>query len=531
MERVSVFRNRWQATFDVTLLNARSQFNPEASQLKTENNGIGVVTPITLGHAKNWIDGQWKDASKHSDSINPATGEVIGTYADGGLDEATSCVAAAVRAFNHSDWKDNRVLRARVLTQIADRFEARCEELAQVLSLENGKILPQARSEVGGVASKFRYWSATVLTEYGRVAELTPGHLSFVTRSPVGVAGIIAPFNSPVMLTVRSLAPALAAGTTTAVKMPGKTSQINRLFSEIISEAPDLPRGVINIFTESGSDGSAFLVATPDVPVISFTGSSKTGKAISAVGAANLKRFGLELGGKTPMLVFEDVDIEKTVPRIVTAFTTFAGQFCMTGSRLLVQRSIADRFRDALVRHVETLKIGPASDPTSDVGPLIDRPNVTRVNKMVDDAITAGAKVIVRGGPITQGSLSLGAFYRPTVLEVTDPGLVIMQEEVFGPVLAMMTFDSEREAIELANNSAYGLAASIWTRDVDRPFRVGRELDCGTVWVNDWAVVYDEFEEGGYKASGLGRLNGVSAIDDFLIYKHLAFHSGTVGDR
>jgi len=483
---------------------------------------------ITLGHAKNWIDGEWVDAAKHTDSLNPATGEAIGTYADGGRNEAVKAVAAAVRAFKNSDWKDNRVLRARVLNQIADRFEARCEELAQVLALENGKILPQARSEVGGIASKLRYWSATVLTEYGRVAELTPGHLSFVTRSPVGVAGIVAPFNSPVMLTMRSLAPALAAGTTTAVKMPGKTSQVNRLFSELISEAVDLPRGVVNIFTESGSDGSAFLIETPDVPVISFTGSSKTGKAISAVGAANLKRFGLELGGKTPMLVFEDVDIEATVPYIAAAFTTFAGQFCMTGSRLLVQRSIADRFRDALAKRVEALKTGPAADSMSDVGPLIDRPNVTRVNKMVEDAIAAGAKVIVRGGPITQGPLSSGAFYRPTLLEVTDPGLAIMQEEVFGPVLAMMIFDTERQAIDLANNSAYGLAASIWTRDVDRPLRVGRELNCGTVWINDWAVVYDEFEEGGYKQSGLGRLNGVSAIDDFLVYKHISFHSGIV---
>lgn len=484
--------------------------------------------PIMRRPALNWIDGKWVDSTNHKESINPATGEVIGTYADGGKKEATEAVVAALRAFDESDWKDNRNLRSGVLNQLADQFAARRADLIHVLATENGKIIPEATFEVDMVPSKLRYWAAAVLTEYGRAAELKPGQLSYVIRTPIGVAGIIAPFNSPIVLTIRSLAPALAAGTTTAIKLPGNTAQTNRLFSEVFSQVADLPRGVVNVFSESGSEGSKFLIESPDVPVISFTGSTRTGRAISAAGAAHLKKFGLELGGKTPMLVFADADLETTAAHVEKALTVFAGQFCMTGSRVIVQRSVADKFRSLLAQRLEKVKVGPASDPSSDMGPLIDKANVKRVNDMVEAAIAAGAKVVVRGGPIDEGSLAKGAFYRPTLLEVTDPNLPIVQQEVFGPVLVMMQFDSEREAVALANNSEYGLAASIWTRDCDRPFRVARELDAGTVWINDWAVVYDEFEEGGFRQSGVGRLNGVAAIDDFLQYKHITTKFGTL---
>ncbi|MDI3273705.1 aldehyde dehydrogenase family protein [Pseudomonas sp. AL03] len=476
--------------------------------------------------ALNWIDGQWLDSGVYKDSIDPATYELIGQYAEGGLNEAQQAIKAAQRSFAETPWKDDRNLRAKVLLELADAFERNADELIDTLALENGKIRPEAEFEVTMVPSKLRYYAALARAEYGRAAEPKPGKISLVIRQAVGVAGIIVPWNSPVVLMIRSLAPALAAGCTTVIKMPGQTAQTNCLVARIMSEAVSLPRGVINLFSELGATGSIHLVESPKVPVISFTGSTSTGRAISAAGAQHLKRFGLELGGKTPMLVFNDADLDAAVPTLVKALTVFAGQFCMTGSRLLVQRDIATALTERLAARLEAVRVGPAADPASEMGPLIDKPNVQRVNQVVEDAITDGAQIIVRGGPITEGPLAKGAFYRPTLLRVTDPNMSIVQRETFGPVLTLQVFDSEAEAIELANNSEFGLAAGVWTRDVDRSLRVARELEVGTVWVNDWAVVYDEFEEGGFKQSGQGRLNGVAAMDDFVEYKHIALNPG-----
>ena len=477
--------------------------------------------------ARHWIGGCWRDSADHRDSINPATGELIGRYALAGEDEARAAVAAALRTFHETNWKNDRALRSRVLHQMAERFEARSADLIELMSIENGMVRPEAAFEVGFAAPGLLYYGALVLTHYGRDAESAPGHFSLLVREPIGVAGISVPWNAPVALLIRSLAPALAAGCTTVVKMPGEAAQLTALISEVLSKVPDLPRGVVNIVT-GGREVLSFLVKSPDVPTISFTGSTRAGRGIAQAGAPRLKRFGLELGGKTPMLVFDDADLDVALPKLEKAVTVFAGQFCMTGSRLLVQSGIADSVRQRLAERLMNVKVGPASDPTSDMGPMIDKASIERVNQMVEDALSAGARAIVRGGPVTDGPLGRGAFYRPTFLEVTDSRLVIVQDEVFGPVVTMQVFDTEAEAVALANDSEYGLAASIWTRDVDRPLRVGRELQVGTVWVNDWGVVRDEFEEGGYKQSGRGRLRGLAALDDFLEYKHIVLQPGVI---
>ena len=476
--------------------------------------------------ARHWIDGEWVDSEEHVDSVNPATGEAIGSYAMGGPQQAQSAIEAARRAFADTSWRSDRLLRARVLNRMADRFEERADELVELLGLENGKVHAHGRVEVAFAPETFRFNAALALTDVGTVSVVSDGELSMVVRQPVGVAGIIAPWNSPVALGVRSLAPALAAGCTTVMNLPRQTAQTNSLIAELVGGTDELPPGVANTITGGHVTGDV-LVRSPDVPTISFTGSTATGKQISAAASENLKRVGLELGGKTPLILFEDADLELALPVAVSALIVFSGQFCMTGSRLLVHEAIADEVRTGLARLLEAVNVGPAADPASEMGPIISKHDVERIDRVVEEAIAAGAGVIVRGGPITDGPLAAGNFYRPTLLEVSDNSMSIMQNEVFGPVLTMQTFATEAEAISLANDSEYGLSASVFSRDVDVPLRVALGLESGSVWVNDWARLHDQFEEGGLKASGVGRMRGFAVIDDFIEFKHIRLQPGT----
>jgi len=468
---------------------------------------------MNLPHARHYIDGQWSDSGKRSESHNPATGEVLGTFADGGADEARAAIAAARQAFDHTGWSRDRDLRAKALFEMADLLEQRRDEFITLLARENGKVLGEAGFEIALTIPKLRYYAALALADHGGGAEVKPGLYSMTLREAAGVAGVIAPWNSPVVLAVRSFAPALAAGCTVVLKLPGQTGLVNGLLSELVAQTRSLPPGVLNIFTESGNEGAPLLVSSPDVDVLSYTGSTAVGREIMRQAALTLKPLSLELGGKSPMLVFDDADLDVVVPVLTKGVTTFAGQFCMTGSRILAQRGIADELRRRMIASLAAVRVGPGDDPASEMGAMIDEPNAQRVERTVADA-AAYADVLVMGARD-------GAFIHPSLVEVKDFSTPIVQQEVFGPVATFEVFDTEAEAVRRANATEYGLAASIWTRDVDRPLRVGREIKAGTVWTNTWAVVHDQFEEGGFKQSGIGRLNGVRGLEEFQQTKHL----------
>jgi len=471
--------------------------------------------------ARHWIGGSFVSSTDTKDSVNPANGAVIGTFHDGGTAEAQSAIEAAAAAFANEPWRSDPMQRAAALSHLADAYAERLDEVIAMLCLENGKLGYEAAYEASFIIRGLRFAAGLAVQNFGRVVDTRPGQQSLSIRQPVGVAGVIVPWNSPAYLFVRALAPALAAGCAVVAKMPSQAAQSAALASEIIAGVKEIPAGIVNIFTETGADGARLLVDSPQVPVISFTGSTATGRAIAQAAAANLKRVSLELGGKTPHLVFDDADLDAVVPTLEKSSTIFAGQFCMTGSRILAQRGIADELIAALAKRLVAVRPGSAADSNSDMGPLIDKGSVSRVDQAVEEAIKAGAEVIVRGGPSTVPGIEGGAFYHPTLLRVRDTALDIVQKETFGPVQTVQVFDTEDEAVALANDTEYGLSACVWSRDVDTPMRVSRRLDAGLVSINSWANLAVEFEEGGFKSSGVGRLGGMASMEDFLEYKQI----------
>jgi acyl-CoA reductase-like NAD-dependent aldehyde dehydrogenase len=430
--------------------------------------------------ARHWINGEWIGSSTVANSISPSTGEVLGQYSAGGRTEAAAAIAAARKAFDTGTWAYDPQLRSRALLELADRLDERANAIGLTISREMGKPLGDATLEATWSPSTLRYNAGTALSQTGTSAEIAPGVFATAMREPIGVAGIIVPWNSPLALLVRALGPALAAGCTTVVKLPGQTALTNSLIMQAAAATKSLPNGVLNIFTEAGNEGAPLLVESPDVDVINYTGSTKVGRQVAEKGAQTLKRICLELGGKTPLIVFEDADIEAFAPLVVTALTKFNGEFCMTGSRVLVQRSVADAWRERIASLLEKVVVGRADDPRSQMGPVIDKANVERIDRLVEDA-KRYARIIVRGGPIVDGPLSVGAFYRPAMLETGALDIPLVQEEIFGPVLSFETFATEEEAITRANATVFGLAAALFTKDFDRAHRVARAIKAGTV--------------------------------------------------
>lgn len=481
-------------------------------------------------HSNHLIGGEWvaSHSGREADSIDPSDGKVLGRFADGGKAEAAAAIAAARSAFFNPTWSQNPRLRQDVMLAWAARLDAKREELARLLTLENGKAIGQARGEMIGAISEIKYYAGLTRHIPGHVLEVEPGVFSTMIREPAGVAGIIVPWNAPAVLLVRSLAPALAAGCATVIKPAPQTTIFTAAMIRELSEIETLPKGVVNLIGETGHEGAELLVASDDVDVLSFTGSTQTGKRIMAAAASSVKKLSLELGGKSCCLVFPDADVAKAAPALAAAATIISGQQCTAARRILVHASRAAEMKSALSAALSALVVGPGLDPKTQVGPLIDRQAQDAVGQRIEQSFDACDEVVLRGGR-PAGDLAAGSYLTPSLIAHSDPNAFFCQEEIFGPLVVLETFESEAEAVEKANNTIFGLSASVWTHDGARAMRVARALRNGTVWINDHNKLIAEAETGGYRHSGLGRLHGYDGLADFTELKAIYQNVGVLG--
>ena len=473
--------------------------------------------------AQHFINGAWLDGSAPlRDSVNPADGSVLGQFHPGSaalLDQAASNARAT---FFASNWGASPRQRAAALFEFADRLEAIKAELIDLIIAENGKVRAEATGEVMGAISETRYYAGLARAILGRTQETMPGNFSIMHREPAGVVGIIVPWNAPVTLLIRSLTPALAAGCTCVIKPADQTPLIHARVMECLAACPSLPAGVVNSVNENGSQVGQAMVASPDIDVISFTGSSRTGKLIMAGAAPTLKRVSLELGGKAPSVIFADADLDLAVRELTHSALAMAGQICVAATRFLVHTSVQKAFEAKITAAFKAVKTGPGADPTSQMGSLIDMPNQARLIGILDRAADEG-EMILRGQPLAKG-----AFLTPSLFRIDDVKSDLVQDELFGPMASIETFGDEAEAVAKANATVYGLAASVFTTDLNRAMRISRAIRAGTVWLNSHLRLFAEGETGGYGQSGLGRLHGVEGLNDFLETKHVYLEAGRV---
>jgi acyl-CoA reductase-like NAD-dependent aldehyde dehydrogenase len=476
--------------------------------------------------ARHWIDGRWvgSQGGGTAASINPGTGDVLGEFADAGVAEAEAAVAAARRAFDMTDWAHRPRVRAHVLLEAADALEARQADLACALARENGKLLRDCEHEIAGAVSEARYYAGLARNIFGRTIELDRGLHAALAREPVGVVGIIVPWNAPITLLVRSRAPGIAAGCTAVVKAAPQTALVNARVFEALAAVEALPAGAVNLIVETGSDAARFLVASRDVDMISYTGSTEVGKLIMEAAARTLKRLNLELGGNAPCVVFEDADLEAAAAGIVRANLSHAGQVCVAASRVIAHESVADALTQRCAARLTAVRIGQADDPATELGPLIDVPSRERIRRLVAEAADYGEIVVTGAAP--SGALARGAFVSPSLVRLREAHGPLVDEEVFGPILSVQTFTSEEEAVAKANASRFGLAASVWTRELRRAQRVAGAIRSGSVWINGHMRLFPEVETGGYRESGIGRLHGVEGLETFLQTKAVTWDLG-----
>jgi len=464
-----------------------------------------------------YVGGQWVEAASGRTfaTLNPATGEELAQVAEGDAEDIDRAVRAARAAFESGPWpRMTAADRGSLIWRIADLIEQHGEEFAQLETLDNGKpIVAARRDDVGGTVAHFRYYAGWPTKIQGTTVPVSvPDIFNYTLRQPIGVVGQIIPWNYPLMMSSWKLAPALAAGCTVVLKPAEQTPLSALLLGQILEEA-GLPPGVVNIVPGYGVTAGAALVAHPGVDKIAFTGSTEVGKLIMRSAAGNLKKVSLELGGKSPNIVFADADLDAAAEGAAFGIFYNMGQDCTAGSRIFVQDSVYDRVASSIAAFASAQKVGNGLDEGTDIGPLVTAEQRERVEGYLRLGEREGARLLAGGGRLSEGALSRGNFVAPTVFGAARNEMRISQEEIFGPVVSVIPFRDVEDVLSAANGVSYGLAAGIWTNDIRKAHRLAAAIKAGTVWVNTYGPLDPASPFGGFKESGIGREMGFQGIE------------------
>ncbi|WP_245422618.1 aldehyde dehydrogenase family protein [Rhizobium sp. AG855] len=474
------------------------------------------------------INGTWQGSADGAtfDRISPSHGIVVSRCARGGVAETEAAITAARRAFDLGTWsRATGKERSTFLLKVADLIEANVERMALLETLESGKPISQARGEVAGAADLWRYAAALARTLHGDSHNsLGEDMLAVVLKEPIGVVSIITPWNFPFWILSQKLPFALAAGCTCVIKPSEMTPSTTVMLGELLIEA-GLPSGVVNIVLGFGQPVGALMAEHPQVDMVSFTGSTAVGKAISAAASKTLKKVALELGGKNPQVVFPDADLDAAADAITFGVYFNAGECCNSGSRIIVHEDIAEALVDKVVALSRKVAFGDPLNPETQVGAIISEAHQQKIAAYVRDAVAAGAKLALGGEAVRHPGLP-GEFFGPTVVTHVTADMPIAREEVFGPVLSVLTFRTLEEAISLVNDASYGLSAGVWSENMHTCLAFARRAEAGTVWTNTWMDGFPEVAFGGFKQSGQGRENGRYGLDEFLEIKSVVMRIG-----